>query len=65
MGMKITENNVRAAAEILKVLAENKCHIDDVYGIFRYVEDKLRREMTVPELDYDALLGELMASLDE
>lgn len=63
--MRLTKRNVKVAIEILTVLAENKCTVADVSGIFSYIEGKIRNETTVPNLDYDALLGELVAGCDE
>lgn len=64
MGMRINENNCRAAVEIMKVLADNKCTVADVTGIFNYVEAKIRNATTVPELDHQAILEELISHCD-
>ncbi|MCM1276234.1 MAG: hypothetical protein NC299_12890 [Lachnospiraceae bacterium] len=61
--MRLTENNARAAVKIMEVLAENKCAIADITGIFSYVELKIRDMATAPSLDYDALLKELTSNL--
>lgn len=62
MGMKATENNCKAAVEIMKTLADNKCTVADVCGILNYVENKIRNAATVPEQDYDSLLNQMLNS---
>lgn len=58
-GMRLTKKNVKAATEILAVLADNKCTIADTRGIFIYIEDKIRDEATVPKKDFSAELRDL------
>ena len=65
MGMKATENNCKAAVEIMKVLADNKCTVADVWGILDYVEKKIRNVTTVPKQDYDSLLNQLLTPDEE
>lgn len=65
MGMKLTESNARAAVGIMKILAENKCTVADMPGIFAYVETKIRSMTTVPSLDYEALMQKLISDLED
>lgn len=65
MAMRSTENNCRAAVEIMKVLEDNNCTVADVCGILNYVEAMIRKVATVPKQDYDTLLSNLFTSCDE
>lgn len=64
MGMRATENNAKAAVEIMRVLEENKCTVADVTGILNYVEMRIRNVATVPKQDYSSILKELTSSSD-
>ena len=64
MGMRVTENNAKAAVEIMRVLEENKCTVADVTGILNYVEMKIRNATMVQKQDYSSILKELTASSD-
>lgn len=65
MAMRLTKNNAKAAVEIMKTLAENKCTVADITGIFSYVESKIHYETTVPSLDYERFLQELTPSRED
>ena len=52
MGMPITENNVKAAAEILEILAKNKCTVADSGSILSFCGSVIQSRATVPERDY-------------
>lgn len=64
MAMNMTKNNCKAAVEIMKVLADNKCTVDDTLGILLYVDKELRSASTVPKLDYQAILEKLTSYCD-
>ena len=61
-GMRAAKHNVKAAEEILTVLAKNKCTVADACGIFSYIERKIHRDATVPEKDYAEELSSLYDS---
>lgn len=65
MGMRITKNNCKAAVGIMELLADNKCTVADVTGILNYVEARIRSATTVPKLDYETILEELISYCDD
>ena len=63
--MRLTKRNVKAATEILAVLADNKCTVADVSGIFSYIEGEIHSSATVPVKDYSVELSDLYDRADE
>lgn len=52
MGMTITEINVKTAAQIMNILAENKCTVADAGDILSFCGRVIQNRATVPEQDY-------------
>lgn len=52
MGMYATENNEKTAAEILNILAKNKCTVADALDILSFCGSAIKSRATVPDMDY-------------
>lgn len=50
--MEATENNVKTAAQIMNILAENKCTVADAGSILAFCSRITQKRATVPEQDY-------------
>ncbi len=46
------EQTAKATAEILDILAKNKCTVDEARTILRFAERTICETSTVPELNY-------------
>ena len=52
MGMTITENNVKTAAQRMNILAKNKCTVADAGSILAFCSSITQSRATVPEQNY-------------
>ena len=50
--MEINEKNVKTAAAIMEVLAENECTVADVGSILAFCSRITQNRATVPKLNY-------------
>lgn len=50
--MEITESNVKTAAQIMSILAENKCTVADAGSILAFCSRITQNRATVPEQNY-------------
>ncbi len=50
--METTESNVKTAAEVLAVLAKNKCTVANAKDILHFCSKSVECRATVPEMDY-------------